>query len=132
MIEHIDITGLSIDPQVCKSIIAHLQLENPFGLRSKFGNVMLFIPHKRSTVSLHKLGITFTVWENDEQLEKLIKVALVGHREFLNESRLQDNGKVQEYLSSERRKSEMKAMNEKRLRKQLGDKYPKREDEIQE
>lgn len=129
MIEHIDITGLSIDPQVCKSIIAHLQLENPFGLRSKFGNVMLFIPHKRSTVSLHKLGITFTVWENDEQLEKLIKIALVGHREFLNESRLQDNGKVQEYLASERRKAEMKAMNEKRLRKLLGDKYPKREED---
>ena len=129
MIEHIDIEWLNIDPQVCKSVIAHLQLQNPFGLRSKFGNVMLFTPHKNACVSLHKLGITFTIWENDEQLEKLIKVALVGHREFLNESRLIDNGRVQEYLASERRKAEMKAINEKRIRKQLGDKLKPREDE---
>lgn len=129
MIEHIDIEGLNIDSQVCSSIIAHLQLENPFGLRSKFGNVMLFTPHKNACVSLHNLGITFTKWESDEQLEKLIKVALVGHREFLNESKLIDNGKVQEYIASERRKAELKAMNEKKIRKLLGDKHPKREDE---
>lgn len=132
MIESIDITGLDINPQVCSSIIAHLQLQNPFGLRSKFGNVMLFVPHKNSCVSLHKLGITFMNWSNDDQLQKLIKVALIGHREFLNESRLIDNGKVQEYRASERRKAELRAMNEKRLRKQLGDKYPKKEDETQE
>lgn len=129
MIEHIDIEGLNIDPQVCSSIIAHLQLENPFGLRSKFGNVMLFTPHKNACVSLHKLGTTFTVWTDDQQLQNLIKVALVGHREFLNESKLLDNGKVQEYIASERRKAELRMMNEKKLRKQLGDKYPKRDDE---